>query len=129
MVPASVTESALDALVHLLSSSYGDRFNRRTFGVRLGRHVWRAGLPFLPEPLAITAFAWPNEADPKVRVFAGSGQILQFLKREEAVEEERISFGDPTRAVDAALRGHLGRAISTTSRSGRTIRGLLRKFR
>lgn len=129
VVPASMAESALDALAHLLKSSYGDSFNGRSFGVRLRRHVWRAGLTFLPEPLAINAFAWPNEAAPKVRVFAGSGQILQFLKREEVVEERRITFADPTRAVDAALGGRLRRPISTTSRSGRTIRGVLRKFR
>lgn len=119
---------ALEGLIQSVTALHGDRFDPRSFEVRIATARWRAGITFLPEPPAVRPFVWPALGEPKVEVLASSGRIAKFLKREEQEGEERISFGDPTRAVDAALATHLGRTISSTSRSGRTIRGVLRQF-
>jgi hypothetical protein len=127
-IAAETVNTALTELTRSMRSRYRDKFNRRNFAVEVEERVWRAGLAFLSEPLSIADFVWPAGPASKVRVFEGSGQVVQFLKRENTPDEDRISFGDPTRAIDAALSEFLGRAIATTSRSGRTVRGVLRLF-
>ena len=126
VIAAGTVDAALTDLSQLMGSRYKSKFNGQTFAVEFAQRVWRAGLAFLPEPLSVADFAWPTSTAPKVRVFKGNGQVVRFLKREDAPSEDRISFGDPTRAIDAALSRHLGRAVATTSRSGRTVSGVLR---
>lgn len=126
VLPAAAVQTALGDLIRSVGTLHGNLFDPRSFGVRINASVWRAGLTFLPEEASVDAFTWPAETVSKVSILASSGRIIKFLKREESEDQKRISFGDPTRAVDAALEASLRRAVTSTSRSGRTIQGVLR---
>lgn len=119
---------AFEELVLRLRDEYGSDWNEKTYGVRRGGTVWRAGFALLPESETLEPLEWPRGREPRVIILSVSAGVAMFLKRENAQGDTRISFGDPTRAFDRALRALLGRDIATTSRSARTVAGLLRCF-
>ena len=92
-------------------------------------YVWRAGLTFLPTPLESSFSSQHIDSSPasnkKVIILGGEGSIVRFLKKENKATEKRITFGDPTREIDQAIRISVGKVVETTSRSARTIRGVL----
>ncbi len=128
IVSAGLLREALAALVKEVSEKYRSAFNRYNFEVRLGGGVWRAGLAFLTVPRSLMESSWPSGKRTKVIVLESSGTIGRFLKREEQGGENRITFGDPTRAVEAAIRALAGDDVGSTSRSARTVRGVLSKY-
>ena len=125
IIPAEEATIALEGRVKELSDEYGAAFNRHSFGLSLKGNLWRAGLAFLPGPQDVSKFAWPVEGPARVIVLKSTGAISRFLKKEESADEERITFGDPTQAVDEALSASAGGRIRSTSRLGTTVRGVL----
>jgi len=125
IIPAEEAAIALEGRVKELSDEYGAAFNRHSFGLSLKGNLWRAGLAFLPGPQDVSKFAWPVEGPARVIVLKSTGAISRFLKKEESADEERITFGDPTQAVDEALSASAGGRIRSTSRLGTTVRGVL----
>jgi hypothetical protein len=107
VVPESDVRSALVQLSKDLTIEYGGNFNQDSFGLLIDGHTWRAGLTFLPESSSIP-----------------------FIKREERKDEgeRRISLGEPTQALDKALSTYSSHSLATTSRTGKTIWGVLQKF-
>jgi hypothetical protein len=121
--------NAFRSFIKLLMGEYGEKFNVSSFGVKLQDQQWRAGLSILPEPLPVESLDWPDEAASKLKVLGASGCIVFFLKREEKPgQEHRIPLGVPTKAVEDAFRHYSGRPTTSTSRTLRTVRGVLRYF-
>jgi hypothetical protein len=59
VVSASELALALEGLIQSVTALHGDRFDPRSFEVRIAKARWRAGMTFLPEPLAVRPFVWP----------------------------------------------------------------------
>lgn len=128
VAPEPVVRRALDELVTRLRLEYGNDWNASTYGVRREGTLWRAGLAFGSDGEALELPESGLGGKPNVIIISRREGIVAFLKKENFKGETRISFGDPTRMVDQASRVHLGRRIATTSRSARTVAGVLRCF-
>jgi hypothetical protein len=112
IVAAEDVGNALEVLSKELSQKYVGALDRRNFGLAWTGGQWRAGLAFLPGPQELAEFAWPVGESAKVIVLKSSGAMCRFLKREEETDEDRITFGDPTTAVDEALTALVGQKVT-----------------
>lgn len=117
---------ALAMLREKLLREYAQAFDPDTFGVKINGEVWRAGLSFLPKPVGLGHFSAVEGQGLRVKVLGTAGSMVMFLKREETSGENRISFGVPTKIIGAAVENSEGHPMASTSRSARTIRGVLR---
>jgi hypothetical protein len=63
-----------------------------------------------------------------VKVLGAVGNLVHFLKLENRLDERRITFGEPTRAIEEAMATGTGHPVRATSRSGRTLQGVLGCF-
>lgn len=122
VTPAWQVEHGLSQLISDVTRYWPANFRPNNFGVEIDGYVWRAGLTFLPTPLE-SAFSFAIYQ--KIIILGGEGGIVRFLKKENKVTKKRITFGDPTREIDRAIRVSFGKAVETTSRSARTVRGIL----
>lgn len=126
VIQSESVRSAYHMILTKLGNEYGERFSPNTCGVQFSNMVWRAGMTILQEPIAMSSSLWPDTKNPRVMILGASGRIVFFLKREEQHgKESRISFGDPTAAIDQVLAGTTGKALASTSRSLTTVRGIL----
>lgn len=130
VIPEFDVRCALFQLIESLTTRYGKSFSQHNCGLVINGCTWRAGLSFLSKSTSVSPFSFPTNVLPTVRILGGTGFIILFIKREERRDkgEHRISLGEPTRAVDKALSTYCGRSLTTTSRTGNTIKGLLQKF-
>lgn len=123
-----IVHQALQTLKSNLLGQYGNRFNVYSYGVQINGAIWRAGMTFLHQAVDLQPFLWPQRGEPRTRVLGSSGAIAFFLKREESDGESRISFGDPTAAIECAMLSEGLNPMHSTSRSLRTVSGLLRFY-
>ncbi len=115
LIPAVTPQNGLDDLCRRVRNQYGQAFDRRSFGARIDGRVWRAGLSAVSEAGLLAPFNWPSAELATVRVLGALGNLVQFLKLENRPGEKRITFGEPTRAIEEAMAvrtGHPGRATS-----------------
>jgi hypothetical protein len=125
--PAERVKAGLDRLISEVQRCLGKNLDRINFGIELDGYVWRAGLSFLPESITVPPSPGSLRTNrERVILLGGEEGIVRFLKKENKSDERRITFGDPTNAVDDMLQAMLGQPIESTSRSGRTVRGVLR---
>ena len=129
VAPAGQVKHGLLQLISDVTRYWPGNFQPNNFGVEIDGYVWRAGLTFLPTPLESSFSSQHIDSSPasnkKVIILGGEGSIVRFLKKENKATEKRITFVDPTREIDQAIRVSVGKVVETTSRSARTIRGVL----
>lgn len=128
LIRAKALQNGLADLYARVREQYGEAFDDRSFGVRIAGRVWRVGLSVVPEVGSLSPFDWPSRDLATVKVLGAVGNLVQFLKLENRPSERRITFGDPTRAIEEALARCTGHPVGATSRSGRAIQGVLRCF-
>jgi hypothetical protein len=129
VIPSWQVEHGLSQLVSDVSRYWAVTFRPNNFGVEIDGYIWRAGLTFLPTPLESSFSSQHIDSSPasnkKVIILGGEGSIVRFLKKENKATEKRITFGDPTETIEQAIRIDFGKAVESTSRSARTVRGIL----
>lgn len=124
---ADRAKAGLDHLMSEVQRSLGKNLDPINFGIEIDGYVWRGGLSFLSESIAVPPSPVSSRTiGERVILLGGEEGIVRFLKKENKSDERRITFGDPTDVVDHMLQAMLGRPIESTSRSGRTVRGVLR---